>query len=338
MWICFLFVPLVVINVQAGAVLRSNKKQADQPMKVTVTGTGTVNQNGQATLNLNLQGIPGTPLVGVPGVTPTTGASVGTTTAAPTTMGPTTGPPTTMGSTTGSPTTMGPTTGTATTGTPTSLPTVGGTPVTVQAGAFSEEEQLALKKHNEYRRTHQVPLMTLDRAMSDQAKAYAGKLAATGTLKHASSAERNGNGENLYYACTSGTNLPSTGDAVKAWYDEVCSPGYNFDQGSFSGGTGHFTQVVWKGSKQLGIGTAEGTKHGLKCVYVVGRYNPPGNWQGEFQENVPRGNFDESYCQSVASKRQKYFDHTGKPVYVSTPFSEVARKKKKKGYVSSSRH
>lgn len=83
--------------------------------------------------------------------------------------------------------------------------------------AFSEEEQLALKQHNEYRRTHQVPLMTLDRAMSDQAKAYAGKLAAMGKLQHASSAERNGNGENLYFACTSGANLPSTGDAVKAW-------------------------------------------------------------------------------------------------------------------------
>ena len=95
---------------------------------------------------------------------------------------------------------------------------------------------------------------------------------------------------------------------------------------------------MWKGSKQLGIGTAEGTKDKMKCLYVVGRYNPPGNWRGEFQENVPRGNFDESYCQSVTSKRHKYFDHTGKPVYVNTPFSEVSRKKKKKGYVSSSRH
>ena len=94
---------------------------------------------------------------------------------------------------------------------------------------------------------------------------------------------------------------------------------------------------MWKESKLLGIGIAEGTQSNMKCVYVVGRYNPAGNLVGTFDQNVLKGNFDQSYCQSVLSKRQKYFDHTGKAVFVKTPFSEVIRKKKKKGYVSSSR-
>ena len=45
---------------------------------------------------------------------------------------------------------------------------------------------------------------------------------------------------------------------------------------------GHFTQVVWKGSKELGIGKAvKGNK-----VFVVASYRPPGNYAGRFKENV----------------------------------------------------
>jgi hypothetical protein len=40
------------------------------------------------------------------------------------------------------------------------------------------------------------------------------------------------------------------------WYDEVTNPGYNFETGGFSGGTGHFTQLVWKGTTELGCGIA----------------------------------------------------------------------------------
>lgn len=59
------------------------------------------------------------------------------------------------------------------------------------------------------------------------------------------------------------------------WYDEVTNPGYNFANGGFSGGTGHFTQVVWKGSTELGCGIAG--------VYVVCRYcNVAGNMMGDF--------------------------------------------------------
>lgn len=45
-------------------------------------------------------------------------------------------------------------------------------------------------------------------------------------------------------------------EAVKAWYDEIKS--YNFDKAEFTPQTGHFTQVVWKGSQKLGVGFASG--------------------------------------------------------------------------------
>lgn len=47
---------------------------------------------------------------------------------------------------------------------------------------------------------------------------------------------------------------------------------------------GHFTQVVWKSSTELGVGMATNGKK----VYVVGQYRPAGNINTReyFQENV----------------------------------------------------
>ena len=95
-------------------------------------------------------------------------------------------------------------------------------------------------------------------------------------------------------------------------YNEVCNPGYDFTSGGFSGGTGHFTQVVWKKSTVLGIGrfeieeetvAADGTKFKMQCAYIVGRYKPAGNMMGSYPTSVSKGNFNPSYCNSVQSKR-----------------------------------
>lgn len=48
--------------------------------------------------------------------------------------------------------------------------------------------------------------------------------------------------------------------------------------------TGHFTQVVWKETKEVGFGKA---KSGGGRVFVVGSYRPAGNMVGSFKDNVP---------------------------------------------------
>ena len=101
-------------------------------------------------------------------------------------------------------------------------------------------------------------------------------------------------------------------------YNEVCEPGYNFNGGG-SGGTGHFTQVVWKESTILGIGRAEVTKGSMKCAYIVGRYKPAGNWIGKYSSNVPKGSFDNSYCASL--KSNEIFDKPGQAVIVDSPIT-----------------
>lgn len=75
-------------------------------------------------------------------------------------------------------------------------------------------------------------------------------------------------------------------EATTMWYDEYKN--YNFRRGGWQGGTGHFTQIVWKDSKELGMGRAKTGDGSL--TFVVGRYRPAGNVINYMAENVfPRG-------------------------------------------------
>ena len=72
---------------------------------------------------------------------------------------------------------------------------------------------------------------------------------------------------------------------------------YNFNNPVFSDLTGHFTQVVWKTSTQLGISFARGTyaiggQQYANCLFVVGRYKEEGNMTGTFAQNVAKGSFN----------------------------------------------
>jgi uncharacterized protein YkwD len=108
------------------------------------------------------------------------------------------------------------------------------------------------------------------------AQAWANELARSGCkLRHSSTPL----GENLA-AGTTGTIPPER--AVELWYDE--SKGYDYSKTKFTMGAGHFTQVVWKGSRHVGCGTATCND---KQIWVC-NYDPAGNIQGEFAANVPR--------------------------------------------------
>ena len=102
--------------------------------------------------------------------------------------------------------------------------------------------------------------------------------------------------------------------AATSWYSEIKD--YDFTTTECSGGRlwnnfcgnkyvfkffllfgnflvcGHFTQLVWKNSKKLGLGLAQVVKGGWASNYVVARYDPRGNFHmvgqkvKDYQANV----------------------------------------------------
>jgi uncharacterized protein YkwD len=85
-------------------------------------------------------------------------------------------------------------------------------------------------------------------------------------------------GENLYR----GTANVGIEGAVKYWMDEASN--YDYSYPGFSSTTGHFTQVVWKNTEQVTCALANCPAF----YYIVCRYTPPGNVQGQYAENVGR--------------------------------------------------
>ena len=136
----------------------------------------------------------------------------------------------------------------------------------------------ALKQHNVYRAKHGVPPLALSAQLNDVAQHYAEQLARTNQLVHSGNTHF---GENLYAFGSSGQALPRPETVVERWYSEIQN--YNFDKPDFHTGTGHFTQLVWKSSKELSIGMAQAADG---TWYIVANYSHPGNISGQFPLNV----------------------------------------------------
>jgi hypothetical protein len=75
-------------------------------------------------------------------------------------------------------------------------------------------------------------------------------------------------------------SIMSPQHVVDMWYGERAQ--YDFGRPGFGMNTGHFTQVVWVGSKRLGCGVS--TCRGMQ-VWVC-NYDPPGNFEGQYPKNV----------------------------------------------------
>ncbi|XP_073232643.1 uncharacterized protein [Porites lutea] len=154
-----------------------------------------------------------------------------------------------------------------------------------------------LEEHNKLRSVHLAPPLEKNRNMSLQAKTLAVQLATEANLRHSDKASRPDQGENLAMGCTSSGPGITAKDAAKEWYDEVCS--HNFYDQAYQDRSGHFSQLVWNATRELGVGRAIGQKFGMNCTFIVARYRPLGNIGSEFASDVTKGNFDSSYCSHV---------------------------------------
>lgn len=136
-----------------------------------------------------------------------------------------------------------------------------------------------LASHNNARAAVGVGSLAWSAVVAQSAQAWADVLAARGCgLTHSTGS---GFGENLAYAWTSRDSAPlDPAYAVRRWVAERAD--YDYDSNTCEPGAvcGHYTQVVWADSTQLGCGVSVCTDDGFIQLWVC-QYNPPGNWIGE---------------------------------------------------------
>ena len=136
-----------------------------------------------------------------------------------------------------------------------------------------------LTRHNYYRSQHQVGNLARLTDIETIAQTYSEYLASINSMVHSSNTYNSEPlGENLYWGPLS-SNIGTS--AVDLWYEEIAD--YDFDNPGWKSGTGHFTQVVWKGSEKLGCGVGCGSNN---YCYVTCNYYPAGNYLNSFATNV----------------------------------------------------
>lgn len=146
---------------------------------------------------------------------------------------------------------------------------------------FTDE---VIRCHNDYRQKHGAQPLRHSPELSTQAQRWAEVLAQTNTFKHSSASIRGESlGENIAMKWSSRPQDTYSGQEVTdQWYSEIKL--YRFGGEPRNLSAGHFTQVVWKGSREIGVGKAR-SKDGK--ILVVANYRPAGNVIGRFSENVP---------------------------------------------------
>jgi len=137
-------------------------------------------------------------------------------------------------------------------------------------------------QHNKHRKLHgKVGDLKQSKELDVIAQGWADHLATVGQLSHSvNTYEGDRLGENVASRWSSSGADYQGSEVVDQWYSEVSKYNYSTEH---QGDAGHFSQVVWKDSKLIGVGKAF-AKDGR--VFVVCNYHPTGNILGTFNENV----------------------------------------------------
>jgi uncharacterized protein YkwD len=147
-------------------------------------------------------------------------------------------------------------------------------PAEAPAAKAGSIAQRFVDAHNRVRAKHCAAGLAWSPKLAEVAQKWANHLRDAGcTFGHSGGTY----GENLA-AGTEGVLDPEA--TVAMWYDEIKL--YKFPDGGFSMKTGHFTQVIWRGTKQVGCGHSQCNGNDI----WVCNYDPPGNWEGQYRESV----------------------------------------------------
>lgn len=135
--------------------------------------------------------------------------------------------------------------------------------------------QAMLEQHNSYRARHNAPPMTWNEELVKTAYTRV----RSGVFAHD---PNNPFGENI---AAGGYSSPLF--YVYAFYNEVTTSDYNFATATTNGKEGgHFTQLVWNDSLELGCAYVDNSGIQSYPFYLACEYAPPGNYIGTYPQHV----------------------------------------------------
>jgi hypothetical protein len=143
----------------------------------------------------------------------------------------------------------------------------------------SSRQSIWLDAHNDARTDFGSEPLVWSRALEREAYAYARELAQQGILEHSPYESRNGQGENLWM----GTKRYFSPQRMMA---DFIDERRFFRAGKFPNvsttpnweDVGHYTQIVWRETREVGCASAEGPQYEV----LVCRYYPAGNVLGQY--------------------------------------------------------
>ena len=144
----------------------------------------------------------------------------------------------------------------------------------------TDAEQI-LAHHNTIRKEKGEQALTWNTELAAYAQKWADYLAKNNNcdIKHRDICGQNGQsyGENIFWG-SSATAYPPI-EASHSWYEEKKDYRYRKISAASWHNTGHYTQMIWKDTRQMGVGVAV-CPNG--SIIVVANYYPAGNVIGEY--------------------------------------------------------
>jgi pathogenesis-related protein 1 len=130
-----------------------------------------------------------------------------------------------------------------------------------------------LAAHNEIRARVEVPPLRWSDRLAARAQDWASHLLQERQFYHR---PHPAFGENLF-EISGGRATPA--DVVGDWASE--SRDYSYRANACNGVCGHYTQVVWSSTREVGCAVARDSGRETSREVWVCNYDPPGNWVGE---------------------------------------------------------
>jgi len=145
------------------------------------------------------------------------------------------------------------------------------------------QAQQLVNYHNQKRQEVGAGPVTWSPQIAQFAQGRADTIARTKNFSHLPQGQ-NPYGENLAQGGSGGgASGFSVLNACESWFAEKAKMpkgARTMTMDLFNRGVGHYTQMIWKGSTEIGAGIANFQQNGFAMTVVVCCYNPPGNFIG----------------------------------------------------------